>query len=87
MPSASASKVGGARPSSTSEPRARPGPSTMQPIVLHPVRYMWTNRSTHSDVMATSTTTEISVLGGSTKAPSGVGGSEASHGKFSCQVF
>ena len=55
---------------SASGPRAAPGPSVMRPLVLHPVRYLWTNRSTHSDVMATSTTTEISALGGATKLPS-----------------
>jgi hypothetical protein len=36
-----------------------PIPSYYSPMLVHPVRYLWMNRSTHSDVMATSTTTEI----------------------------
>ena len=46
------------------------GPSHLTPMIVHPVRFLWMNRSTHSDVMATSTTTEITALGGATKLPS-----------------
>jgi len=38
-------------------------------MIIHPVRFLWINRSTHSDVMATSTTTEITALGGSSRLP------------------
>ena len=57
----------------TATQRVPSGPSHITPMTVHPVRFLWMNRSTHSDVMATSTTTEITALGGATKLPSSNG--------------
>ena len=52
-------------------------------MMVHPVRFLWMNRSTHSDVMATSTTTQINTTplknGLSIQLPSFLGKHLASH--------
>ena len=53
------------------------------PMLVHPVRYLWMNRSTHSDVMSTSTTTTITTAnsknGLSIQLPSFLGKHLSSH--------